>query len=161
VPREIPASWPGLEADYARCVDIVPRARCARMVLPGHAGRSCPRGGRLRPSSSLGGEKRAIGAKPWPRFLMVGTIAVILARLVLNNAGGGLGQTRKKYSRGGPLRVDGQGGGKKEKKKSEPHKAADRGDTVGAIPSRTRRPVRHVLIKLLSRSRWCWRLCSS
>jgi K(+)-stimulated pyrophosphate-energized sodium pump len=76
---------------------------------------------------------------------MVGTIAGILLATVMNN-GGGAWDNAKKYIESGHFTVDGQVVGKR----SEPHKAAVVGDTVGDPFKDTAGPSLHVLIKLLS-----------
>jgi K(+)-stimulated pyrophosphate-energized sodium pump len=76
---------------------------------------------------------------------MVGTIAGILMATVMNN-GGGAWDNAKKYIESGLFTVDGQVVGKR----SEPHKAAVVGDTVGDPFKDTAGPSLHVLIKLLS-----------
>jgi K(+)-stimulated pyrophosphate-energized sodium pump len=78
-------------------------------------------------------------------LLMVGTIAGILMATVMNN-GGGAWDNAKKYIESGEFKVDGVVVGKK----SEPHKAAVVGDTVGDPFKDTAGPSLHVLIKLLS-----------
>ena len=81
----------------------------------------------------------ATGAEVIGGYLMVGTITGILFALFLNN-GGGAWDNAKKYIETGAF------GGKK----SEPHKAAVVGDTVGDPFKDTAGPSLHVLIKLLS-----------
>jgi K(+)-stimulated pyrophosphate-energized sodium pump len=76
---------------------------------------------------------------------MVGTIAGILMATVMNN-GGGAWDNAKKYIESGAFVVDGQVVGKR----SDPHKAAVVGDTVGDPFKDTAGPSLHVLIKLLS-----------
>jgi K(+)-stimulated pyrophosphate-energized sodium pump len=72
-------------------------------------------------------------------FLMVATITGILMALILNNSGGAW-DNAKKYIETGV-----HGG-----KKSEAHKAAVIGDTVGDPFKDTAGPSLHVLIKLLA-----------
>jgi K(+)-stimulated pyrophosphate-energized sodium pump len=72
-------------------------------------------------------------------FLMVATITGILLALILNNSGGAW-DNAKKYIESGA-----HGG-----KKSEAHKAAVIGDTVGDPFKDTAGPSLHVLIKLLA-----------
>jgi K(+)-stimulated pyrophosphate-energized sodium pump len=71
--------------------------------------------------------------------LMVGTIAGVILALVLNT-GGGAWDNAKKFIETGAF------GGKR----SDPHKAAVVGDTVGDPFKDTAGPSLHVLIKLLS-----------
>ena len=70
---------------------------------------------------------------------MVGTISGVLLAMLMNN-GGGAWDNAKKYIE------TGQYGGKK----SEAHKAAVVGDTVGDPFKDTAGPSLHVLIKLLA-----------
>jgi K(+)-stimulated pyrophosphate-energized sodium pump len=79
-----------------------------------------------------------IGAEAVAAVLMIGTIAGILMATFMNN-GGGAWDNAKKFIETGAL------GGKK----SEAHKAAVVGDTVGDPFKDTAGPSLHVLIKLL------------
>jgi K(+)-stimulated pyrophosphate-energized sodium pump len=72
-------------------------------------------------------------------FLMVSTIVGVIMALFLNT-GGGAWDNAKKY-----VETGAHGG-----KRSEPHKAAVVGDTVGDPFKDTAGPSLHVLIKLLS-----------
>jgi len=114
--------------DYARCVDIVTAGALRQMVLPGLLAVVMP--------VVVGVVLRAEAVAA---FLMVGTIAGILVATVLNN-GGGAWDNAKKFIE------TGQYGGKR----SEAHKAAVVGDTVGDPFKDTAGPSLHVLIKLLS-----------
>ena len=86
-----------------------------------------------------------IGAESVAALLMVGTITGILMATMMNN-GGGAWDNAKKYIESGQFKVDGQVVGKR----SEAHKAAVVGDTVGDPFKDTAGPSLHVLIKLLS-----------
>ena len=86
-----------------------------------------------------------MGAEAVAALLMVGTMSGILRATLLNN-GGGAWDNAKKYIESGLFKVDGVVVGKK----SEPHKAAVVGDTVGDPFKDTAGPSLHVLIKLLS-----------
>ena len=91
-------------------------------------------------------------------LLMVGTIAGILMATVLNNSGGAWDNAKKFIESGeheGRRRATCMGKG------TDPHAAAVVGDTVGDPFKDTAGPSLHVLVKLLARSRWCWRRCSS
>jgi K(+)-stimulated pyrophosphate-energized sodium pump len=129
--------------DYARCVDIVTVGALREMVLPGLLAVMTPVvvGYSFRYLSPYG----QIGAESVAGLLMVGTIAGILMATVMNN-GGGAWDNAKKYIESGEFKVDGVVVGKK----SEPHKAAVVGDTVGDPFKDTAGPSLHVLIKLLS-----------
>ena len=125
------------------CVDIATKAALGKMVLPGLlvVGMTVGVGVVFRLIYYAGGQPAtgASGAEVIGGFLMVGTITGILMALFLNN-GGGAWDNAKKYIETGAL------GGKK----SEPHKAAVVGDTVGDPFKDTAGPSLHVLIKLLS-----------
>jgi K(+)-stimulated pyrophosphate-energized sodium pump len=79
------------------------------------------------------------GAEAVAALLMVGTISGILMAMLMNN-GGGAWDNAKKFIE------TGQYGGKR----SEAHKAAVVGDTVGDPFKDTAGPSLHVLIKLLA-----------
>jgi K(+)-stimulated pyrophosphate-energized sodium pump len=129
--------------DYARCVDIVTQGALREMVAPGLLAVLTPIavGYGFRYLSPYG----QVGAESVAALLMVGTIAGILMATVMNN-GGGAWDNAKKYIESGEFKVDGVVVGKK----SEPHKAAVVGDTVGDPFKDTAGPSLHVLIKLLS-----------
>ncbi len=129
--------------DYARCVDIVTVGALKAMVTPGLLAVLTPVavGFSFKYLSPYG----HLGAESVAGVLMVGTIAGILMATVMNN-GGGAWDNAKKYIESGLFKVDGQVVGKR----SEPHKAAVVGDTVGDPFKDTAGPSLHVLIKLLS-----------
>jgi K(+)-stimulated pyrophosphate-energized sodium pump len=129
--------------DYARCVDIVTKGALREMVAPGLLAVLTPVavGFTFRYLSPYG----QIGAESVAALLMVGTIGGILMATVMNN-GGGAWDNAKKYIESGKFMVDGVVVGKK----SDPHKAAVVGDTVGDPFKDTAGPSLHVLIKLLS-----------
>lgn len=81
----------------------------------------------------------ASGGEVVAGFLMVATIVGILVALLLNN-GGGAWDNAKKF-----IEMGNYGG-----KRSEAHKAAVVGDTVGDPFKDTAGPSLHVLIKLIS-----------
>jgi K(+)-stimulated pyrophosphate-energized sodium pump len=132
--REMPGIMEGTQQpDYGRCVDIVTVGALKAMVFPGALVVSFPIiVGLVFKQFGMGAE--AVGA-----FLMVGTIAGILMAGFLNN-GGGAWDNAKKYIETGMY------GGKR----SEAHKAAVVGDTVGDPFKDTAGPSLHVLVKLLS-----------
>ncbi len=129
--------------DYARCVDIVTRGALREMVAPGLLAVLTPVvvGFSFRYLSPYG----QLGAEAVAALLMVGTIAGILLATVMNN-GGGAWDNAKKYIESGEFKVDGKVVGKK----SETHKAAVVGDTVGDPFKDTAGPSLHVLIKMLA-----------
>jgi K(+)-stimulated pyrophosphate-energized sodium pump len=131
--------------DYGQCVDIATKASLKKMVVPGllivvmtlgvgliFRWLYYLNGGTANPGAANGAE--VVGG-----YLMVGTIVGILFALFLNN-GGGAWDNAKKF-----IETGAYGG-----KKSDPHKAAVVGDTVGDPFKDTAGPSLHILIKLLS-----------
>ena len=119
--------------DYGRCVDIVTIGALKAMVFPGALVVLFPI------AVGLIFKQFGVGAEAVAAFLMVGTIAGILMAGFLNN-GGGAWDNAKKY-----IETGAHGG-----KRSDAHKAAVVGDTVGDPFKDTAGPSLHVLIKLLS-----------
>jgi K(+)-stimulated pyrophosphate-energized sodium pump len=132
--RERPGIMQGTEKpDYGACVDIVTLGALKAMVLPGALVVLFPI------VVGIVFRQFGLGAEAVAAFLMIGTIAGILMAGFLNN-GGGAWDNAKKYIETGAL------GGKR----SDAHKAAVVGDTVGDPFKDTAGPSLHVLIKLLS-----------
>jgi K(+)-stimulated pyrophosphate-energized sodium pump len=132
--REMPGIMEGTQQpDYGRCVDIVTVGALKAMVFPGALVVGFPI------VVGLVFKQFDLGAEAVAAFLMIGTIAGILMAGFLNN-GGGAWDNAKKYIETGMY------GGKR----SEAHKAAVVGDTVGDPFKDTAGPSLHVLIKLLS-----------
>jgi len=142
------------QPDYGRCVGIVTGAALKEMVLPGVLAVAMPLavGVLFRHFSSTFNLKELAdsptihgipinlsGAEAVAALLMVGTISGILLAMLMNN-GGGAWDNAKKFIE------TGQYGGKR----SEAHKAAVVGDTVGDPFKDTAGPSLHVLIKLLA-----------
>jgi K(+)-stimulated pyrophosphate-energized sodium pump len=147
--------------DYGRCVHIVTGAALKEMVLPGVLVVSLPvavglifrhfsssyqastaiyAAGAILPVPTIAGKAvNLAGAEAVAGLLMVGTISGVLLAMLMNN-GGGAWDNAKKFIE------TGQYGGKK----SEAHKAAVVGDTVGDPFKDTAGPSLHVLIKLLA-----------
>jgi K(+)-stimulated pyrophosphate-energized sodium pump len=123
--------------DYGRCVDIVTAGALRAMVLPGLLAVGVPIGVGL--TFKHLGTTQGEGAEAVAALLMVGTIAGILVATLMNN-GGGAWDNAKKF-----IETGAHGG-----KRSEAHKAAVVGDTVGDPFKDTAGPSLHVLIKLLS-----------
>jgi K(+)-stimulated pyrophosphate-energized sodium pump len=160
--RENPGIMLGTsKPDYARCVSIVTGAALKEMVLPGILAVGLPvavglifrnfsasyrsgseiltAGSSMTVPSINGVPVNLAGASAVAGLLMVGTISGILLAMLMNN-GGGAWDNAKKWIESG------QYGGKK----SEAHKAAVVGDTVGDPFKDTAGPSLHVLIKLLA-----------
>ena len=128
--------------DYGRCVDIVTVGALKAMVVPGLLAVGMPVAvGVAFKHLGVGswGPDDLIGAESVAALLMVATISGILLATLMNN-GGGAWDNAKKFIE------TGQYGGKR----SEAHKAAVVGDTVGDPFKDTAGPSIHVLIKLLS-----------
>jgi len=137
--KERPGIMLGTEVpDYAACVDIVTVGALKAMVLPGFLVLAFPIGVGLI-FKSLGGPDEHLGAEAVAGFLMIATVVGILMAGFLNN-GGGAWDNAKKY-----IETGAYGG-----KKSDAHKAAVVGDTVGDPFKDPAGPSLHVLIKLLS-----------
>ena len=146
--KEKPGIMQGTDQpDYAACVDIVTRGALKQMIAPGLLAVLTPVavGFAFKYLGSAMGFGNQSGAEAVAALLMIGTIAGILMATVLNN-GGGAWDNAKKYIESGEFTVDGKVVGKK----SEAHKAAVVGDTVGDPFKDTAGPSLHVLIKLLS-----------
>ncbi|HEY4683586.1 MAG TPA: sodium-translocating pyrophosphatase [Candidatus Acidoferrales bacterium] len=128
-----------VKPDYGKCVDIVTVGALKAMVVPGLLAVGVPVavGFLFKYLSSSPGENT--GAESVAALLMVGTIGGILLATLMNN-GGGAWDNAKKFIETGQL------GGKR----SDAHKAAVVGDTVGDPFKDTAGPSLHVLIKLLS-----------
>ena len=127
--KELPGIMEGTQKpQYGRCVDIVTRGALRAMVLPGLIVVVTP----VLVGLILKAEAAAA-------FLMIGTIVGVIVALFLNT-GGGAWDNAKKYIEAGNY------GGKR----SDPHKAAVVGDTVGDPFKDTAGPSLHVLVKLLS-----------
>jgi len=160
--RENPGIMLGTsKPDYARCVSIVTGAALKEMVLPGILAVGLPvavglifrnfssvygagtevltRGGFSTVPTINGVPVNLGGATAVAGLLMVGTIAGVLLAMLMNN-GGGAWDNAKKWIETGKY------GGKK----SDAHKAAVVGDTVGDPFKDTAGPSLHVLIKLLA-----------
>jgi len=132
--KERPGIMEGTELpDYGACVDIVTKGALKAMVVPGALVILFP------VAVGLGFKQIGMGSEAIAGFLMIGTIVGILMAAFLNN-GGGAWDNAKKY-----IEMGNYGG-----KKSEAHKAAVVGDTVGDPFKDTAGPSLHVLVKLLS-----------
>ena len=142
------------QPDYGRCVRIVTGAALKEMVLPGllvvvmplciglifrHFGKEFNTTMILDAPMLHGVAMNLSGAESVAALLMVGTITGIMMAMLMNNGGGAWDNAKK-------LIETGMHGGKR----SEAHKAAVVGDTVGDPFKDTAGPSLHVLIKLLA-----------
>lgn len=152
--RENPGIMEGTSLpDYGRCVHIVTGAALKEMVLPGVLAVALPlcvgiifrhfshsfRLNEIDTPMLHGVPINLSGAEAVAALLMVGTISGILLAMLMNN-GGGAWDNAKKF-----IETGAHGG-----KRSEAHKAAVVGDTVGDPFKDTAGPSLHVLIKLLA-----------
>jgi K(+)-stimulated pyrophosphate-energized sodium pump len=137
--RENPGIMAGTsKPDYGQCVDIVTKGALKAMVVPGLLAVAVPVAVGYIFKFFATAADPTIGAEAVAAVLMVGTIVGILMATFMNN-GGGAWDNAKKFIETGQL------GGKR----SEAHKAAVVGDTVGDPFKDTAGPSLHVLIKLL------------
>jgi K(+)-stimulated pyrophosphate-energized sodium pump len=128
--REIPGlkeGRPGVQADYAKCVDISTAAALREMVAPGALAIASPLVIGFVSLQALGG------------FLVGALVSGALLAIFMANAGGAW-DNAKKYVEAGNL------GGKG----SDAHHAAVVGDTVGDPLKDTSGPSMDILIKVMS-----------
>jgi K(+)-stimulated pyrophosphate-energized sodium pump len=123
------------KAEYGKCVEISTKAALREMVLPGLMAVVVPVVIAFLPgfgAESLGG-------------LLAGvTVSGVLMAIFQSNAGGAWDNAKKSFEEG--VEINGQ----KYYKKSEPHKAAVVGDTVGDPFKDTSGPSLNILLKLMS-----------
>lgn len=120
-------------AEYGKCVEISTAAAIREMVLPGLLAVVAP----VLIGFTLGAE--ALGG------LLAGvTASGVLMAIFQSNAGGAWDNAKKMFEEG--VMINGQ----KYYKKSEPHKAAVVGDTVGDPFKDTSGPSLNILLKLIS-----------
>jgi len=132
--RTIPGIMEGTgQPEYDKCVAISTEASIKKMMLPGAIAIISP----LIIGFLLGPE--ALGG-----FLAGATVSGVLMGMFQNNAGGAWDNAKKSFEKG--VEINGQ----IYKKKSEPHKAAVTGDTVGDPFKDTSGPSMNILIKLMS-----------
>jgi len=138
--KEKPGIMKGTEQpDYGQCVDIVTIGALKAMILPGILAVAGPIVVGLVFRAFITPADPTIAAEAVAGLLMIGTVCGILMALFLNNSGGAW-DNAKKY-----IETGAHGG-----KRSDPHKAAVVGDTVGDPFKDTAGPSLHVLIKLLA-----------
>ena len=132
--REIPGIMEGTgKPEYDKCVDISTQAAIREMILPGALAIISPIiVGYLFGAEVLGG-------------LLAGvTVSGVLMAIFQSNAGGAWDNAKKSFEKGVEIN------GEMYYKKSEPHKAAVTGDTVGDPFKDTSGPSMNILIKLMS-----------
>src|SRR4029079_8275514 len=132
--REIPGIMEyKAQPEYEKCVAISTQASIREMVAPGMIALITPVVvGFLFGPEVLGG-------------LLAGvTVSGVLMGMFQSNAGGAWDNAKKSFEKG--VEINGQ----TYYKKSEPHKAAVTGDTVGAPFKGTSGPSMNILIKLMS-----------
>ena len=132
--REIPGILEGTGTpEYGKCVEISTRAALREMILPGIITIVTP----IIVGMTMGPE--ALGA-----YMAGVTVSGVLWAIFQNNAGGAWDNAKKSFEKG--VDINGQ----TYYKKSEPHKAAVVGDTVGDPFKDTSGPSMNILIKLMS-----------
>ncbi len=134
--REIPGILEGTgKPEYGKCVEISTQAALREMLLPGVITIVTP----VIVGFVMGAE--ALGA-----YMAGVTVSGVMWAIFQNNAGGAWDNAKKSFEKGVEIEVN----GKKEMfyKKSEPHKAAVVGDTVGDPFKDTSGPSMNILIKL-------------
>ncbi|MFN6039860.1 MAG: sodium-translocating pyrophosphatase, partial [Bacteroidota bacterium] len=134
--RTIPGIMEGTgKPEYGKCVEISTKAALREMLMPGVITIVTP----IIVGMVMGAE--ALGA-----YMAGVTVSGVLWAIFQNNAGGAWDNAKKSFEKGVEIEVD----GKKEifYKKSEPHKAAVVGDTVGDPFKDTSGPSMNILIKL-------------
>ncbi|MFM8431608.1 MAG: sodium-translocating pyrophosphatase [Bacteroidota bacterium] len=132
--REIPGILEGTgKPDYGRCVQISTKAALREMMMPGIITIVTP----IIVGVFMGAE--ALGA-----YMAGVTVSGVLWAIFQNNAGGAWDNAKKSFEKG--VEINGQ----VYYKKSEPHKAAVVGDTVGDPFKDTSGPSMNILIKLTS-----------
>jgi K(+)-stimulated pyrophosphate-energized sodium pump len=136
--REIPGILEGTGTpEYDKCVEISTKSALREMLAPGAITIITP----IVVGIIMGAE--ALGA-----YMAGVTVSGVLWAIFQNNAGGAWDNAKKSFEKGIEIEVN----GKKETfyKKSEPHKAAVVGDTVGDPFKDTSGPSMNILIKLSS-----------
>jgi len=130
--REIPGIMEGTATpEYGKCVEISTKAALREMMLPGVITIVTP----IIVGLVMGAE--ALGA-----YMAGVTVSGVLWAIFQNNAGGAWDNAKKSFEKG--VEINGQ----MYYKKSEPHKAAVVGDTVGDPFKDTSGPSMNILIKL-------------
>jgi K(+)-stimulated pyrophosphate-energized sodium pump len=130
--REIPGIMEGKgKPEYGKCVEISTKAALREMLLPGVITIITP----IIIGFTMGAE--ALGA-----YMAGVTVSGVMWAIFQNNAGGAWDNAKKSFEKGVVIN------GETYYKKSEPHKAAVVGDTVGDPFKDTSGPSMNILIKL-------------
>nr|HPO62136.1 sodium/proton-translocating pyrophosphatase [Candidatus Kapabacteria bacterium] len=123
------------KAEYEKCVAISTKAAIRQMIVPGLLAVAAP---------VIIGFTPFFGKEALGGMLAGVTVCGVLLAIFQANAGGAWDNAKKMFEEG--VEID----GKKYFKKSEPHKAAVVGDTVGDPFKDTSGPSINILIKLMS-----------
>ena len=123
------------KAEYGKCVDISTKAALQQMVVPGLMAVVVPVVIAFLPGFGV----EALGG-----MLAGVTVTGVLMAIFQANAGGAWDNAKKSFEEGAEIN------GTMYYKKSEPHKAAVTGDTVGDPFKDTSGPSLNILIKLMS-----------
>lgn len=123
------------KAEYGKCVEISTKAAIKQMVLPGLMAVIVPVVIAFLPG---------FGAEALGGMLAGVTVSGVLMAIFQSNAGGAWDNAKKSFEEG--VNINGQ----MYYKKSEPHKAAVVGDTVGDPFKDTSGPSLNILLKLMS-----------
>jgi K(+)-stimulated pyrophosphate-energized sodium pump len=123
------------KAEYGKCVEISTKAAIREMVLPGLMAVIVPVVIAFLPGFGV----EALGG-----MLAGVTVSGVLMAIFQSNAGGAWDNAKKSFEEGVEIN------GKTYYKKSEPHKAAVVGDTVGDPFKDTSGPSLNILLKLMS-----------
>jgi K(+)-stimulated pyrophosphate-energized sodium pump len=123
------------QAEYGRCVEISTKAAIRQMVVPGLMAVIAPVTIAFLPGFGV----EALGG-----MLAGVTVSGVLLAIFQSNAGGAWDNAKKSFEEG--VEINGQ----RYYKKSDPHKAAVVGDTVGDPFKDTSGPSLNILLKLMS-----------
>lgn len=123
------------KAEYGRCVEISTKAAIRQMVVPGLMAVIAPVLIAFLPGFGV----EALGG-----MLAGVTVSGVLLAIFQSNAGGAWDNAKKSFEEG--IEINGQ----RYYKKSDPHKAAVVGDTVGDPFKDTSGPSLNILLKLMS-----------
>ena len=123
------------KAEYGKCVDISTKAAIKEMVLPGLMAIAAP---------VIIGFAPGFGVEALGGMLAGVTVCGVLMAIFQSNAGGAWDNAKKSFEEGVEIN------GEMFYKKSDPHKAAVVGDTVGDPFKDTSGPSLNILLKLMS-----------